>query len=182
MKRKEGQNYPQRWPGDEWARWECESLYRAQYAPLGDGRIRVSPAVVLFTQGCISSCFGSGRPIDDNIQHIQAEPYHASCIPEIEVFELDGRLYSINNRRLYVWRVCACIGVFDTITAGLLPRDDLTLQRQKYDAHRLRTTAPKWERHLSSQVSGLVVSVSHPGSAFEHQHARAPSCHWECRK
>ena len=129
-----------------------------------------------------SPCFGSGRPIDDTIRHIEAEPNHASCIPEIEVFEFDGRLYSINNRRLYVWRVCACIGVFDTITAGLLPRDDLTLQRQKYDAHRLRTAASKWKRHLSSQVPGLVVSVSHPGSAFEHQHARAPSCHWECRK
>ena len=108
-------------------------------------------------------CFGSSRPIDDTIRQIESEPNYASCIPEIEVFEFDGRLYSINNRRLYVWRVCACIGVFDTITARLLPRDDPTLQRQKYDAHRLRTTAPKWERHRNSQVSGLVVSVSDPG-------------------
>ena len=71
--------------------------------------IRVSPAVVLFTQGCISRTFGGGRhsgmPVDDTIQHIQAEPNRASSIPEIHVFELDGRLYSVNNRRLYAFRV-----------------------------------------------------------------------------
>ena len=44
-------------------------------------------------------------PVDDTIQHIQAEPNRASSIPEIHVFELDGRLYSVNNRRLYAFRV-----------------------------------------------------------------------------
>ena len=109
VKQKEGQNYPQRWTGEEWARWKCDSLCRAQYTNLGDGMIRVSPAVVLFTQGCISRTFGGGRhsgmPVDDTIQHIQAEPNRASSIPEIHVFELDGRLYSVNNRRLYAFRV-----------------------------------------------------------------------------
>jgi hypothetical protein len=110
LEQKEGQSYHQRWTGEEWARWECESLHRAQYAPLGDGMIRASPADVLFTQGSISRTFNgglhSGMPIDDTIQHIQAEPDRApdraSSIPEIRVFELDGRLYSLSNRRLYV--------------------------------------------------------------------------------
>ena len=105
-------------------------------APLGDGRICASPAVVLYIQGCISSCFGFGRPIDDTIQHIQAEPHYASSTPEIGGFELDGRLYSINNRRLHAFKVRACIGVLATSTAGLLPRHDPPLQRQKSDAHR----------------------------------------------
>ena len=47
---------------------------------------------------------------DETIESIWNGEVHPSEIPRISVFDLDGRLYSINNRRLFVWRVLACKG------------------------------------------------------------------------
>ena len=75
--------------------------------------------------------------------------------PPINVFELDGSLYSLNNRRLYMWRVLACKGIRLTIVAVKRNLDDPVMQRLRFDDHRLLAQAPKWERHLSSQTGGL---------------------------
>ena len=126
------QSYHRRWTGDAWARWECESLCPMQYTSVSDGLIEVSPAAVLYTQGQISNTFGSGShkgvPVDETIRQIQAEPDSTKHImqhmPEINLFELDGRLYSINKRRLFVYKVLNCMDVLDKVVARLLPRDD----------------------------------------------------------
>ena len=99
-------------------------------------------------------------------------------MPMINVFELDARLYSINNRRLFVLKVLASMGKLDFVTAKLLPRQHPTLQRQKFDRYRIHGTAPKWERHLSSETSGLVVRVKRRGSNFEDRQAVPPSQDW----
>ena len=59
--------------------------------------------------------------MDDTIRQIRAQPADAGLLPELNVFELDGRLYSVNNRRLFVLRVLACLRVIDTVKVRLLP-------------------------------------------------------------
>lgn len=123
--------------------------------------------------------------MDDTIREIQAEPDLAKHImqqvPEMHVFELDGRFYSVNNRRLFVYKVLSCMGILDNVVARLLPRDDPMLQRQKYDWNR-KEKAPKWERHLSSRTSGFVVYVTGRSSRFANQQALPPSRYWRCRR
>ena len=95
---------------------------KAEYTPLSSGAepfIRVNPILVLFTQGGISSTFGEGchqgMLIDETILELQADPNRVNQIPMINVFELDARLYSINNRRLFVLKVLASMGKLDFV-------------------------------------------------------------------
>jgi hypothetical protein len=58
-----------------------------------------------------ASEFGSGMhkevPIDSTIQGVLDGNADLDELPQMDVFEADDRLHSINNRRLFVWRVLA---------------------------------------------------------------------------
>ena len=96
--------------------------------------------------------------IDKTIEQLSSHEIHHSNIPEINVFELDGRLYALTgNRRLFVMRVLASMGVVETIEAILHDVRDPELHRMRHDCFRLHALAPKWERHLGSDMNGLVV-------------------------
>ena len=142
----------------------------------------ICPLQVLFTQDSTSSTFSGWAYrnclVDASIAAFieQGRIDYWDSI-EIEGFELNGRIYSINNRRLFMARVLACKGILDTIAIKLHRRDDAFLQRRKFDTHRLNAAAPKWVRHLSSRTGGLVVRVSAPGSKYEDCQA-VPPCRY----
>ena len=144
----------------------------------------MSPMDVLFTQGEISSCFGShphkGSPIDETISSILDGVLNPAILPPVDVFKLDGRLCAVTgNRRLYVWRGLACRGVRHTMIATKRRRDEPMMQRTKFD-YRRSLQAPKWERHLSSQTGGLVVRVP-GGSRFSDCQVPPPCRDWAVR-
>ena len=171
------------WDADAWAQWGCRSV-TAGFKRSGWAldKIEICPLQVLFTQDSISSTFSGGayrnRLVDASIAAFieQGRIDYWDSI-EIEGFELNGRIYSINNRRLFMARVLACKGILDTIAIKLHRRDDAFLQRRKFDTHRLNAAAPKWVRHLSSRTGGLVVRVSAPGSKYEDCQA-VPPCRY----
>ena len=68
-----------------------------------------------------------------------------------------------------------------TVAVRLREHDDPELHRLRYDPHRLRSEAPKWERHLSSTKAGLAVRVQRPGSRYEDCQAPAPYQDWRLR-
>ena len=80
-----------------------------------------------------------------------------------------------------MWRVLGCKKRVSLIPAVLCQRNDLRVQRRRFDGYRLHVKAPKWERQLSSAKDGLVVGVNIPGSRFEHDQALPPCSDWKAR-
>ena len=59
----------------------------------------------------------SGGCIDLAMARVLRTDLDPKVFPVIEVFELDGRLYSINNRGLFMPRVLTYKGVHSAVTA-----------------------------------------------------------------
>jgi hypothetical protein len=108
-------NQSDEWSPEDWARYDCAAI--DCYEELSPEKIIVCPMGVLFTQDSISSSFGSGefngQHIDTTIKQLLTEEIRVDDLPEIDVFFLDGRLHSLNNRRLFVFRVLECIRIRD---------------------------------------------------------------------
>jgi len=64
----------------------------------------LDPADIRFTQDSISSTFRDGSSIDDLIEGLKNGTISADEIPTIRVFEMDGKIYSLDNRRLYAFK------------------------------------------------------------------------------
>jgi len=64
----------------------------------------IDPKQVRFTQDNISPYFKNGRPIDDLIKDLKTGKVKPEDIPPIRVFEKNGKIYSLDNRRLYVFQ------------------------------------------------------------------------------
>jgi hypothetical protein len=56
---------------------------------------------IRYTQSSIKSSFKSGDSIYDTISGLKSGKIKPSDIPEIRIFEKDGNLYSLDNRRLF---------------------------------------------------------------------------------
>ena len=101
---------------------------------------------------------------------------HGACnpkyFPPIDVFQTEDMLFSFNNRRLYVWKVATCLGLFNYMIVNVRSPDDPVLRRRRHDYH-TGNEAEKWERHLTSTRDGLTVKVN-GGSRYEHLQAPVP--------
>ncbi|CAE8713057.1 unnamed protein product [Polarella glacialis] len=160
--------FHQEWTAKEWARWERSHGIEVTAR---QNQVTLSPFDVLFTQGSISSVFSGGNhqgvSIDSTIQDILDGKTNLKEIPQPYVLELDGRLYSINNRSLFAWRVLACKGFCESITVTVLQRDDPLMRKLRAD---------DW--HLDSKVAHLTVSIRGSGSRYADCQARAPCEEW----
>ncbi|CAE8649555.1 unnamed protein product [Polarella glacialis] len=157
----------QEWTAKEWARWERSHGIEVTAR---QNQVTLSPFEVLFTQGSISSVFGGGKhqgvSIDSTIKDILDGKINPKDFPQLDVFEADGRLYSINNRRLFVWRVLACMGFWESITVTVHQRDSPLM-------------APKWAGQFDSKSGHLTVLIrGETGSRYADCQARAPCEEW----
>uniref|UniRef100_A0A0L8FR60 Uncharacterized protein n=1 Tax=Octopus bimaculoides TaxID=37653 RepID=A0A0L8FR60_OCTBM len=66
--------------------------------------ITLSPKEIRYTQDSISSCFQNGNEIQDLISEIIRGQTTTHEIRTIRVFDKDGKYYSLDNRRLYVFK------------------------------------------------------------------------------
>jgi hypothetical protein len=64
----------------------------------------MDPNNVRFTQDSIKAEFSDGRSVDDLIEDLRAGRVTAGDLPPIRIFERDGKIYSLDNRRLYAFR------------------------------------------------------------------------------
>ena len=72
--------------------------------PLDNPIGSVDPATIRFTQNSIKSSFRSGDSIDELISGLRNGTVSPDTIPPIRVFDVDGQLFSLDNRRLYAFQ------------------------------------------------------------------------------
>ncbi|WP_444921818.1 hypothetical protein ACJJID_05460 [Microbulbifer sp. CnH-101-G] len=67
----------------------------------------INPKAVRFTQDSIKATFTNGRKVEDLIQDLKSGKLNASDVPPIRVFSRDGKIYSLDNRRLKAFQEAA---------------------------------------------------------------------------
>ena len=62
------------------------------------------PQSIRFSQASIKATFRDGTSIDDLAEGLQSGRIHPQDIPALRIFERDGKLYTLDNRRLEAFR------------------------------------------------------------------------------
>ncbi|WP_316763687.1 RHS repeat-associated core domain-containing protein [Streptomyces herbicida] len=65
---------------------------------------KMNPAKIRYTQDSIKGSYKDGRSLDETIAELQSGEKSADDIQPIRVFERDGNIYSLDNRRLYAFK------------------------------------------------------------------------------
>lgn len=71
---------------------------------LNAGTKFINPATVRFTQNSISSTFKNGSKISDMVKGLRSGAIKSEDVPPIRLVKMDGKLYSLDNRRLEAFR------------------------------------------------------------------------------
>jgi hypothetical protein len=85
--------------------------------------INLDPAGIYFTHAKIKPHFSTGKSIMDTYQEIATNKISASDIPIINVYCVNDKYYSLNNRRLYLFKMCK--------NNGLLPENVIKVNLKK---------------------------------------------------
>ena len=64
----------------------------------------VDPQDIRFSQDSISSRFKNGNSVSDTIDKLKTGELTAKDFPNIRVVKRDGKLYTLDNRRLYCFK------------------------------------------------------------------------------
>ena len=64
----------------------------------------LNPQDVRFSQASIKATFQDGTSIDDLVEGLRSGRIRPHDVPAIRVFERDGKLYTLDNRRLEAFR------------------------------------------------------------------------------
>jgi hypothetical protein len=62
------------------------------------------PQSVRFSQASIKATFRDGTSIDDLAEGLRSGRIHPQDVPALRIFERDGKLYTLDNRRLEAFR------------------------------------------------------------------------------
>ena len=122
--------------------------------------VEVDPLEIRFTHASISSTFRSGDALDDIIiAALNDGPSEMTPFPPMELVNTEsGKIYSISNRRLFVFRCLANAGVVKMVRAVMYPQTHARLHQIRFET-RLRRFATKWERSFSTCCDGEFVEV-----------------------
>jgi hypothetical protein len=64
----------------------------------------IDPSTIRFTQNSISNLFRNGNSVTETIARLRSGAIAAESFPRIRVFEQNGLLWTLDNRRLYVFQ------------------------------------------------------------------------------
>jgi hypothetical protein len=64
----------------------------------------LNPQSIRFSQASIKATFRDGASIDDMAEELQSGRLHPYDVPAIRIFERDGKLFTLDNRRLEAFR------------------------------------------------------------------------------
>lgn len=79
--------------------------------------ISIDPNIIYFTHSKIKKCFSTGKLIDETYHEIKTGKTKISDIPLITIYCIDGKYYSLNNRRLYLFKMLKKDGTIEKIVA-----------------------------------------------------------------
>ena len=71
---------------------------------IGSSLGTINPKSVHFTQDSISGRFKNGSSVENTISGLKTGAISPDNFPPIRIFEIDGTLFSLDNRRLYVFQ------------------------------------------------------------------------------
>eukprot|EP00929_Paragymnodinium_shiwhaense_P038320 TRINITY_DN20261_c0_g3_i1.p1 TRINITY_DN20261_c0_g3~~TRINITY_DN20261_c0_g3_i1.p1 ORF type:complete len:326 (-),score=50.50 TRINITY_DN20261_c0_g3_i1:76-1053(-) len=118
----------------------------------------LDPASIMFSHASISSKFRNGRALDSTIEFLLAGSLKMDSFQAIEVVRMaDGRYISINNRRLFVFRVLRHRGFVDLVRCRVLTETHPRVSRPRWDI-RLKKMASKLQSALTTR-DGRTVRV-----------------------
>ncbi|KAM3450193.1 hypothetical protein MY3296_006302 [Beauveria thailandica] len=103
----------------------------------------VDPDDVFFTFSRLRPHFSCGRRVQDTLDAILRDDLRAQDLPPISVL-LDpatGHLFSLNNRRLYVFKALRAAGRLDAVPVRVKPVPQTKRMRDKYTSHKCAKTA-----------------------------------------
>lgn len=104
---------------------------------------RVDPKDVYFTFSRLRPKFSCGRRIEDTLNAIRNKHLRAEDLPPISVL-LDpstGDMFSLNNRRLYVFKTLQAEGLLETVPVRTKPVPQTKRMKGKYTAEKCVKTA-----------------------------------------
>eukprot|EP00747_Dinoflagellata_sp_TGD_P180002 gnl/TRDRNA2_/TRDRNA2_31734_c0_seq1.p1 gnl/TRDRNA2_/TRDRNA2_31734_c0~~gnl/TRDRNA2_/TRDRNA2_31734_c0_seq1.p1 ORF type:complete len:324 (-),score=25.09 gnl/TRDRNA2_/TRDRNA2_31734_c0_seq1:10-981(-) len=129
--------------------------------------VRLDPFDVLFTHGTISARFRNGNHIDDTIAAVSAGRLAPEVFPPLEAVRHSDGLFSLSNRRLFLFRVLAVQGKVNSVRVELFEPDSERVRQLKWD-WRLHRFASKWDRAFSTQngAQSVRVASAHVGWHF----------------
>mmetsp|Transcript_154943 Transcript_154943/g.281776 ORF Transcript_154943/g.281776 Transcript_154943/m.281776 type:complete len:447 (+) Transcript_154943:93-1433(+) len=155
--------------------FEAGASLRASSAPPAATRTVTSmhPMAIQFTHDEIADSF---RPqgnapalrLDDAIEGVENGDILAGSFPPLTVVSHQGNFYSLDNRRLFVFRVLASRGVQDSVAVHVVPMNADVVQRQHFD-ERLGRVATRWESAFTTTNDGEFVRVRGHGSRYSHE-------------
>lgn len=69
-------------------------------------QVFLKPSEIFYSQDSISSIFGDERSVQEAVEGVLLKKFAVQDFPVIQVVRrLDGKYYSLDNRRLYIFRV-----------------------------------------------------------------------------
>jgi hypothetical protein len=86
------------------------------------GLFTIKPSTIHFTHSRIRGTFtGCGRSVNETLEILRKDPSYISNIPRIKVVTDGDKYYSMNNRRLWVFKQLEKEGLIESIDVALEP-------------------------------------------------------------
>lgn len=112
------------------------------------------PCEILFTQATIKSKFKNGKSLEETACQLACSDIQKRDLPMIRVVRHEGFMYSLDNRRLAVFRLLQLTGIIRRIKVLVVPMDEKQW-RSKFDPE---------SDHTQIRVRGLNLLI---GSSLE---------------
>ena len=109
--------------------------------PLGPDEIEIDPDIVYFTFSRVRPFFSCGRPVQATLDALLKGEINTADLPQISLL-FDGRDYfSLNNRRLFVFKTLKQAGKLQTVRARVKPVPQTKRMKTKYTVDKCSLTA-----------------------------------------
>lgn len=129
-------------------------IHRSVSAPPAHQQELMNPLVIRFTQDSIDADFRhgthSGQRLDATIDAMLQDEANPDDIPMITVVRHDGHVFSLDNRRLFVFRVLAMRRGLSQVPVRIVPKSSVN-----------------WEAKFTTQNDGATIRVRGDGSRYQ---------------
>lgn len=109
---------------------------------------RVFPSEIYFTQSSIKSCFQDGRSLMETARQVARHDIDKSEIVMMRVVSYNGRLWSLDNRRLAVFRLLAMTDKVYKVKVEVVPFEQVS---------------EEWYRKRDAENDGVRIRVRQTG-------------------
>lgn len=97
------------------------------------GLIEIDPETIYFTHSRVRPFFtGCNKRIDETLQEIVSGTTKVTDIPLITVIPNEGNYFSLNNRRLYLFKTLRSMGLLKGNTIQAYSKAPLDREKQRY--------------------------------------------------